>query len=89
MSIVAAVVISATLGRVWFLSLLGLLSLVVLYIHAVWLPMKGINGWTGEPKEKYYQLRGWSQEGMTGLGLDRAAQSGDPAPSGKRHQKQQ
>jgi hypothetical protein len=24
-----------------------------------WLPKQGVNGWTGEPKEKYYQLRGW------------------------------
>ena len=24
-----------------------------------WLLKQGVNGWTGEPKEKYYQLRGW------------------------------
>lgn len=23
------------------------------------LPKKGINGWTAEPREKYYALRGW------------------------------
>jgi hypothetical protein len=31
----------------------------VIYIHAIWLPSKGVNGWTGEPKAKYYALRGW------------------------------
>ena len=24
-----------------------------------WLPRNGINGWTGKPKARYYQLRGW------------------------------
>ncbi len=28
------------------------------YIHLVWLPKNGINGWTGEPKKKYYELLG-------------------------------
>ena len=32
----------------------------VLIIHGWWLPTKGINGLTGEPKEKYYALRGWT-----------------------------
>ena len=62
-SICAAVLISATLGRPWFFVLFGLGSLFVLYIHAWWLPRHGINGWTGEPKEKYYRLRGWKEPG--------------------------
>ena len=33
----------------------------VIYIHAVVPPRKGINGWAGEPKGKYYDLRGWEQ----------------------------
>jgi hypothetical protein len=33
--------------------------LPVIYIHAIWLPRNGVNGWTGEPKAKYYALRGW------------------------------
>jgi hypothetical protein len=57
-SIGAAVLISATLGRAWFFALFGLGSLFVLGIHTWWLPSHGINGWTGEPKEKYYKLRG-------------------------------
>ena len=34
-------------------------ALPVIYIHGVWLPRHGVNGWTGEPREKYYALRGW------------------------------
>ena len=51
--------ISAVLGRRWALVFLGLLALAVVIVHAWWLPRHGINGWTGEPKEKYYALRGW------------------------------
>ncbi len=54
-----SVLISATAGRAWFFGFLGLLAVAVLVIHAWWLPRKGIHGWTAEPKEKYYSLRGW------------------------------
>jgi predicted small integral membrane protein len=26
------------------------------YVHLVWLPQRGINGWTGEPRERYLEL---------------------------------
>jgi len=51
--------ISATAGRAWSIALVGALFSVVLIVHAWWLPKKGINGFTGEPKDKYYALRGW------------------------------
>jgi hypothetical protein len=51
--------ISGTLGRLWFYLFLGLMTVGVLVIHAWWLPKQGINGWTAEPREKYYALRGW------------------------------
>jgi len=35
---------------------------VCLVIHLWWLPKHGINGWTGEPREKYYALRGWKKK---------------------------
>lgn len=51
--------ISAFAGRRWAFVFLGLLALPVVIIHAWWLPRHGINGWTGEPRDKYYALRGW------------------------------
>jgi hypothetical protein len=36
-------------------------ALPVIYIHGIWLPRHGVNGWTGEPREKYYALRGWNR----------------------------
>lgn len=55
-------VISFYLGRVVAMSLLGILTIPVLYIHAYYLPKKkGINGWTGEPKSKYYEFRKWDK----------------------------
>lgn len=58
-SLVVFVGVSATAGRAWSFALMGVLLGAVVYIHAVWLPGKGINGWTAEPREKYYKLRGW------------------------------
>jgi hypothetical protein len=53
--------VDAQFGRTAFYWALGLSCTVpVLIVHAWWLPKKkGINGWTAEPKEKYYALRGW------------------------------
>jgi len=59
---VITVLLSATLGRVWAFGLLGLILAAVLVIHLWWLPKHGINGWTGEPREKYYALRGWKKK---------------------------
>jgi hypothetical protein len=41
--------------------ILGLTLIPIFYIHAMLLPKKGINGWTGEPKSKYYDFRGWDK----------------------------
>ncbi|MEM0964707.1 MAG: hypothetical protein AAGJ81_00975 [Verrucomicrobiota bacterium] len=57
-----SLLISATIGRIWFFVFLGAMLLFVFVIHLWWLPKHGINGWTGEPKEKYYELRGWEQK---------------------------
>ena len=52
--------ISSTAGRAWSIALVGTLLGLVVVIHGWWLPTRhGINGWTGEPKDKYYALRGW------------------------------
>lgn len=50
--------LSATVGRVWAFGVLAVPLLAAAYIHLRWLPKHGINGWTGEPKAKYYELIG-------------------------------
>jgi hypothetical protein len=40
---------------VWF----AIVILPIVYIHGIWLARHGVNGWTAEPREKYYVLRGW------------------------------
>ena len=52
-------VISHYLGRTGVVIGIGLGLLFFLYIHAIVLPRHGVNGWTAEPREKYYALRGW------------------------------
>jgi len=62
--ITLAIVITLSLffGRIVSLGVLGLTLIPVIYIHAIVLPRKGINGWTGEPKARYYEFRGWSKD---------------------------
>lgn len=56
-----AIAITSTVGRVWLFGFLGVMTLFVIIVHAFVLPAKGINGWTGEPREKYYKMRGWEK----------------------------
>ncbi|HSK72819.1 MAG TPA: hypothetical protein VK892_14050 [Pyrinomonadaceae bacterium] len=51
--------VSYFFGQFWFWISLAVTFVLVLIIHAWWLPKNGINGWTGKPKDKYYELRGW------------------------------
>lgn len=60
-TLVLIVALSARFGRRVALTVYGLLFLPVLYIHLIDLPRKGVNGWTAEPKERYYELRGWTE----------------------------
>lgn len=54
--------VSFYLGRVVSMILLVCLMIPVTYIHVYYLPKKiGINGWTGEPKGKYYDFRRWDK----------------------------
>jgi hypothetical protein len=59
-----AIVICSSIffGRTIAFILLGAFLIPVLYIHLILLPKKGINGWTGKPKSKYYEFRGWSKD---------------------------
>ena len=56
---------------IWF----SIVLLPLIYVHAIWLPLHGINGWTGEPREKYHALR------AAGLHL-----TGEPQPPKARRQ---
>jgi hypothetical protein len=53
--------LSAYFGRTVALTVLGLTLIPVAYVHGFVLPKKGINGWTGEPKSRYYEFRGWDK----------------------------
>lgn len=53
--------ISYFFGRNAALVFLAIAFIPVCYIHLWWLPKNGINGWTAEPKDKYYKLRGWNR----------------------------
>jgi hypothetical protein len=47
----------ASVGLRWVgWSLMGAGLVAAAYLHLKWLPSHGINGWTGEPKQKYYEL---------------------------------
>lgn len=53
--------LSIYFGRMIAMMILTLFFLPVIYIHTILLPRNGINGWTGEPKDKYYEFRGWDK----------------------------
>lgn len=55
--------ISIASGRDVAMIVLAVSFIPVLYIHAYYLPKKkGINGWTGEPKGRYYEFRKWDKD---------------------------
>lgn len=54
--------LSVWLGRAVAMVTLAAFLVPFLYVHGYYLPRKkGINGWTGEPKSKYYDFRGWDK----------------------------
>ncbi len=55
----ATAAISYYFGRTGVLIAFAIALLPFIYIHGIWLPRHGVNGWTAEPREKYYALRGW------------------------------
>jgi len=62
--------ISVFFSRAIAMIFLGIFIFPLLYIHGYYLPKKkSINGWTGEPKSKYYDFRGWDKNifGDTGI----------------------
>jgi O-antigen ligase len=52
-------IVSYYFGRTGVVIWFGICMLPLIYVHGIWLPRHGVNGWTGEPREKYHALRGW------------------------------
>ena len=48
--------IAQTAGRVWAYGVMMVPLAVAAWVHLVWLPRHGINGWTAEPRDKYLEL---------------------------------
>jgi hypothetical protein len=48
-------------GSLWGLFPVGLMLVAFIVVHLWWLPRRGINGLTAEPKDRYYELRGWKR----------------------------
>jgi type IV secretory pathway VirB2 component (pilin) len=53
--------LSTSAGRMWAFGVLLLPILGAALVHLWWLPSRGVNGWTGEPKQRYYELIGHHQ----------------------------
>jgi hypothetical protein len=59
-AIFVAILISLleTVGRLWAYGVLALLFAAAGTYHFWWLSKHGINGWTGEPRDKFLELVG-------------------------------
>lgn len=54
--------LSARFGAAWGLFPIALMLVGFVIVHLWWLPHRhGINGLTGEPRDKYYEFRGWNK----------------------------
>jgi len=54
---------TAFFGRTWTWVLIALIGVGVLVVHGWWLPRNGVNGWTGEPRDRYFALLGLDADG--------------------------
>ena len=62
LTLIIVCLFSFYLGRTAAMSFLALFLIPLFYVHGYVLPKKkGINGWTGEPKSRYYEIRGWDK----------------------------
>lgn len=51
-----AVALAQTVGRAIAYTILAIPLVGAAYVHLVWLPRHGINGWTAEPRDRYLEL---------------------------------
>jgi hypothetical protein len=63
LGVVLFVGVSVWGGRAWLYAAIGATLAAVAVIHAWWLPKHGVNGWTAEPRERYYALLGRDAQG--------------------------
>lgn len=70
-TLIIVITLSVFFGRTVAFGLLILMFLPVIYIHGIWLPRRGINGWTAEPKSKYYEFRNWDKNIFKEESLDK------------------
>lgn len=62
LTMVILCLLSFYFGRMVAMIFLSCFIIPLFYVHAYYLPKKkGINGWTGEPKSKYYEFRKWDK----------------------------
>ena len=57
------VALTAWLGRAWGWGFMGAILVALLVVHGWWLPRKGVNGWTAEPRDRYYEVLGLDARG--------------------------
>jgi hypothetical protein len=63
LGVAMVVATTAYFGRTWTLLLIAAIGVGVLVVHGWWLPRHGVNGWTAEPRARYYELLGLDSEG--------------------------
>ncbi len=62
LTVLIVCVLSVYFGRLISMLFLSLFIIPLIYVHGYYLPKKkGINGWTGKPKSKYYDFRRWNK----------------------------
>jgi len=54
---------TAFAGRAWTCALIGAIVVGIVIVHGWWLPKNGVNGWTAEPRDRYYELMGLDPSG--------------------------
>ena len=54
---------SALFGRGWSWALIGAIIVGIVVVQGWWLPRHGVNGWTAEPRTRYYELLGLDANG--------------------------
>ena len=63
LGVAIAIAITMWAGRAWMFVALGGVLLGILVVHGWMLPRKGVNGWTAEPRARYYELMGLDANG--------------------------